>query len=197
MNSFWDNFLFSSYQTYTAQQHPEAWEIFKEFLYEEQFDLIIEIGTAMGGLTEFIYDLNYNIISFDIDDKYNTHSRLVDKGININHIDIFKYDLKSLIKQNNKVLLLCDGGNKAKEFNTFSKLLKTGDVIMAHDYCVDSITFYTKFYKKIWLYLELLEKDIAFNSFYNNLIHYKQNIFSNIVWVCKIKTEQNIIKNLI
>jgi len=35
---------------------------------------------------------------------------------------------------NKRVLLLCDGGQKNKEFAEFAKYLKDGDVIMCHDY---------------------------------------------------------------
>lgn len=83
MKNFYKHFIQSSYKTYTAQQHPSAWKIFETFLNKEQFDIILEIGTAQGGFTEFIYDLGYNIISYDVKDSFNTHEKLIKKGIKI------------------------------------------------------------------------------------------------------------------
>ena len=33
-----------------------------------------------------------------------------------------------------KTIVLCDGGDKPREFKTFSKYLKKGDLILGHDF---------------------------------------------------------------
>lgn len=42
--------------------------------------------------------------------------------------------VESFIKREGTTLILCDGGSKINEFNILSKYLKSGDIIMAHDY---------------------------------------------------------------
>jgi hypothetical protein len=186
--------MYSTYKgKYKAQQQSNAWEVFEKFLLEEPFDLIVEIGTAVGGFIEFLHDfkaehnLNYELMSFDIEDPHNTHSELIDKGINVNHIDIFEYDLQNLIQSHGRVLLLCDGGDKPKEFNTFSALLKVGDVIMAHDYAPNFTIFGQEFLNKKWDWLEIQDEDIEECSIKNSLVPYNFETFADVSWVCKIK----------
>lgn len=186
--------MFSTYKRkYRAQQQSNAWEVFEKFLVEEPFDLIIEVGTALGGFTEFLYDLKakhdlkYRLISFDIDDPYRTHSKLINKGIDIKHVDVFEYDIQNLIKTHSRVLLLCDGGDKPREFNTFSAFLKVGDIIMAHDYVPNFTIFGQEFFNKKWNWLEIEDKDIEECSIINSLTPYNFEAFADVSWVCKIK----------
>ena len=191
MEDFYSEFVRSSYKNYIAQQHPNTWEIFEYFLQEENFDLIIEIGTGLGGLTEFIHDLGHKIISYDIGNSCGTHDRLFEKGLDIRHKNLFISDYTILdnelidLLKNGKILVLCDGLEKAKEINLISKYIKSGDIIMAHDYCVDVETFETLYKGKEWRFLELVESDI--NAI--GLTPYKQDTFKEIFWVCKIKNK--------
>jgi hypothetical protein len=77
---------------------------------------------------------------------------------------------------------LCDGGNKIKEFNTFSKHLKYNDVIMAHDY------FRTKpeHDVKKWKSCEIVYKDIEGACKLNQIEPYHPQ-FSEVFWFCGIK----------
>jgi len=193
MNDFYTDFISSYYKTYKAQQHPKAWEVFESFLEKEKFNTIIEIGTGLGGFTEFIYDLGYNIVSYDVDDIYDTHKKLTEKGVDIRYKNVFDInhlilddEIHQLLK-NGRVLVLCDGIQKAKEFRLFSKYIKVNDIIMAHDYCVDNQTFNLKYKDKEWKYLELIESEIKTESKLNSLTAYNQNIFDDVFWVCKIK----------
>jgi hypothetical protein len=47
--------------------------------------------------------------------------------------DVFTLDLRPLIAGFGMTVLLCDGGDKRREFETFAPLLKPGDIIGAHD----------------------------------------------------------------
>ena len=66
----------------------------KDFLLKEQFERIFEIGTALGGLTQFINDfskennINTEILSIDVKP---INQRLIDDGIQnlqMNALDI-------------------------------------------------------------------------------------------------------------
>lgn len=48
--------------------------------------------------------------------------------------------------------VLCDNGDKIREFNTFAPMLKSGDVIAAHDYVADT---------KYWHCSEIIKADVA------------------------------------
>lgn len=191
MIDFYQNLGQSQHLDYVALQHPQAWTVFSNFLAEEQFSLIIEIGTGPGGFTEYIKDLGYSIISYDIEDRYETHAALITKGVDIRHKQVFHDNYTTLdaevitLLQGGKTLVLCDGAQKIGEFNLISQHLKPGDVIMAHDYCVDCDTFDTVYKDKEWKWLEVVEADIQTQCAALGLVSYQQTIFDPIFWVCK------------
>ena len=97
-------------------------------------------------------------------------------------------EIKSLISQPKKTLLLCDGGDKETEFKLFSRYLKTGDVVMLHDYEetpedyekikteLDWPTISESHYKNLELYLPVL-----------NLRPYLYEEFKQVLWGSFIK----------
>lgn len=61
-------------------------------------------------------------------------------------------EIQSLIaaKELGRVLLLCDGGNKKKEFELYGSALKKGDFIMLHDWAKDEQAFESNKQNDIW-----------------------------------------------
>lgn len=105
---------------------------------------IVEIGTNCGGFTCVLamhaWRIGCHIHTFDVMDAPTTDFRPFS---NLLPITFYKMDCFSgvatdrivqLMKQDGTAYLMCDGGNKVKEFNFFAPLLKSGDVIAAHDY---------------------------------------------------------------
>lgn len=187
---------------YIAQQTKNAWELFEKFLLQEKFERIIEIGTGLGGLTSFINDfskdnnINTEIITFDvIKEKQN----LIDEGINSIRIDVFDTNhtkkLNEFFITNKKILILCDGEQKPREFIHFSRYLKSGDFIMAHDYSISLNHFNENLNGKIWRWCQITEKDIENVSKEYNLVKYEKINFEDAMWVCKYK--KDITKNKI
>jgi len=132
--------------------HPkEIGPVFEKFL--KDFDTIIEIGTYVGGLTIWMRDkTNAKILTYDlINPSQRTDTDVIPDVNNVfksNNIDFFLgscFDMEAKIadqiKKGKRCLLLCDGGDKIKEFQTFSKHLKPSDVIMAHDYAETGVEF--------------------------------------------------------
>ena len=168
--------------------------IFKEFLIKEDFDVVIEIGTLFGGLTYILDDirkennLKYELNSIDISMK--PWLEEVFPKLNINYLqydenkDQFHLFIKEKLSQNQKTLVLCDGGHKIYEFNLISPFLKSGDFIMTHDYMYDYVTFVNKFQDKIWNFFEVKYADIESSVINNNLQHYTEIDFENFVWGC-------------
>ena len=122
----------------SAAQHPDIAEPFLKII--NDFDRIIEIGTWAGGLTLFLYKnkpTQCELISYDIDISLNEVPRKYNIDFRIGNCfsEETHNEIKQLIEDKSKrVLLLCDGGNKMKEVETFCKYLKSTDVIMCHDY---------------------------------------------------------------
>jgi hypothetical protein len=182
-----------------SQQHHNVYQIFYDFLKETKPKRIIEIGTALGGFTRFLkictndLKLNCKILSFDINHN-SWYGQMNKEGIDVRVENIFNKDYSSVkkevidfIKTEGTTIVLCDGGWKTKEFDILSNYIKKGDFILAHDYCQDEKTFNEKIKNKIWNWLEITDKDIQESVNRNNLKPYKPEIFSQAVWVCKIK----------
>jgi len=192
----------TSYKGYTLQQVDTIFDVFKKFLSKIRPSQILEIGTAGGGFTLFLKDCleelglnNTKIKSFDVI-ECSWYNELREKGLEINVINIFDHSyfnlekkelVEDFIKQDGVTLVLCDGGYKLGEFKIFSELIKSGDFIMAHDYCENESEFEKKIYGKIWNWCEIKEQEIDEISKKYNLVHYDKEIFDNVVWVCKQK----------
>jgi cephalosporin hydroxylase len=189
----------SNYNGWGAQQNPNTFEVFHNFLKEIKPKRILEIGTSIGGLTTFIdytcklLELDCKLISFDINElSYYRHMR--DIGIDIRVENIFSDDYKvvkqemiDFIQEDGVTLILCDGGYKIGEFNLLSEYIKSGDFIMAHDYSENADVFNEKVYKKIWNWHEICDNDINGACEKYNLKPYNKEIFDNVAWVCKKK----------
>ena len=189
----------STYDGWGAQQNPNAFEVFYNFLNEIKPLRILEIGTSLGGFTSF---LNYatkrlnipcNILSYDIHFK-DWYNDMINEGIDVRVENVFnhhytevKQEVIDFIQQDGMTLILCDGGSKIHEFKILSNYMKNNDFIMAHDYSQNKETFKENVYMKIWNWHEIEDKDIQEACENYNLISYNQEIFNTIAWVCKVK----------
>lgn len=157
-----------------------------------QFDNIIEIGTYNGGLTSWLYDNknpNAKVVSYDIDGTIN-HTNRTDIDFRIE--DCFAEtpfnDIVKMIQNEGKTLVVCDGGDKPKEFSVFSEYLKTGDVIIAHDYCVDDEhwKFVTNYWQ--WPYAWDTNYDSIKDAIIKNELEpYRNDEFNFYLWTSYIK----------
>jgi cephalosporin hydroxylase len=189
----------SSYMGMASQQNHNVYEVFYNFLNEIKPKRIIEIGTALGGFTQFLKkvsnesQLDINILSYDIHEM-TWYRDMIQNGIDVRVENIFdsnyqsvKQEVIDFIQQDGVTLVLCDGGNKVGEFNILSDYIKEGDFIMAHDYVDTRENFNENYYEKIWNWHEISESDIDRACERNNLKSYNKEIFDSVIWVCKIK----------
>ena len=119
---------------------------------------------------------------------------MIEKGIDVRVENIFnedwsgvKQDVIDFVQQDGLTIVLCDGGWKIGEFKIFSKLIKDGDYILAHDYSISKEIYESEIKDKIWNWCEITESDIQESVTENNLKFYNQDKFSQAVWVCKVK----------
>jgi cephalosporin hydroxylase len=188
----------SSFDGHSAQQFHDVYQVFYDFIKEVKPKRILEIGTALGGFTIFLktvtdeLNLNTNILTFDITARP-WYDDMRKKGIDVRVEDIFgdfseiPTNIKEFIQSEGVTIVLCDGGWKIGEFNLLSKFIKNDDFILAHDYCLDKITFEKEINNQTWNWCEIIEDDISESSKVNNLEFYNQDTFSKVVWVCKTK----------
>lgn len=187
-------------------QNNYAQEMFTELLTIIQPARILEIGTLHGGLTLMLRDimdkinLFDNIIStYDINDQEFLKPLIKDRNIQVFTENLFSDDYTAF--KNNEVLLnltnfmhspgttlvLCDGGCKKCEFKLMSSLLKSGDIIMAHDYAPNQQYFETYIKNQIWDWLEIQESDIIDSIVQFNLQSFNEDLTQKAAWCCKIK----------
>lgn len=185
-NSGIDIFEYKGQKTLQVVGVEKAFEALAKENKEEPFQRIIEIGTDYGGLTNLLADhaisQGIDIYTYDINpNRFVSHN---DK-IKFFNTDVFliEDEIAELIGSKGKTLLLCDGGNKRKEFEVFHKYLKSGDVIMAHDYAPDDKTFKEKYLNKIWSWHEFKDEYADFK----NLKPYMQDVFANFAWCIRSK----------
>jgi len=102
---------------------------------------VAEIGTGFGGLTALIATFS-DITTFDLKNpKYNFDSPCRE-DISFVKGDVFDECHDAVVEalrgywdvREDVCWLLCDGGDKNREVETFAAFLKPGDVIAAHDF---------------------------------------------------------------
>jgi predicted O-methyltransferase YrrM len=190
----------STYKGWGAQQNFNAFEVFHNFIRDVKPKRILEIGTSLGGFTSFLkYTCNKmqipcDILTYDIHEK-SWYKDLTDMGIDVRIENIFSNEYQTLsqevidfIRLDGTTIVLCDGGDKVREFNILSDYLKKGDFILGHDYAVNRDVFEESINKKIWNWHELSESDIKNACDRNLLEDYNRTTFESVVWVCKIKS---------
>lgn len=140
-------------------------------------NLIIEFGTRTGGLAVLLglwaSANNSKVITYDLEAESLLYRKLLKiLDVEIVNSDIYSLStiqsLKELIHSSNRTIILCDAG-KIKEFNIYSDFIKSGDVIMAHDYAIDDKDFKLLRSSKIWHCNEIMQKDIEEACIKNNL----------------------------
>jgi hypothetical protein len=107
---------------------------------------IVEIGTSEGGMSVLLAVaascLGASFDTFDVGETMNKFAAdalaaVCRPGCGFHPHDVFGLAGQSLIKarigQPGTSILLCDGGNKGKEFSNFAPHLKPGDIIGVHD----------------------------------------------------------------
>lgn len=103
---------------------------------------IIELGSGAGGLSLFLalqaYQREMRFATFD---KWQTDAaqtrlgKLLDMLPNCYAGDLFAGGAQGAINElPHPMILLCDNGEKPREFRTFAPLLQTNDLIAVHDF---------------------------------------------------------------
>lgn len=174
------------------QQHASVAAPFRWLFYIMPPDRILEIGTGGGGFTLMLRHLlpDTPIRSYDILDR-TYYSILRQAGVDV-RVSADQWEKSDeYIGGPGRTLILCDGGNKIREFCTLAPQLKPGDVIMAHDYARDAETLERQQAAGGWLWCEITESDIAEACRKCNLIDHLAEAFAAVGWCCKQRRAGN------
>ena len=174
------------YKGIFTQQNKNFYPAFEKLFAQENIVRVLEIGTANGGFIRAVRDLtDAEIITYDVIETKHK-ATLEENNISVNVKSVFDdFDVvEDYISGKGQVLVLCDGGNKIKEFEVFSRMLKSGDIIMAHDYSRDENLYQAYIKNHVWRWCEIQYKDIALAVESNNLEPVLTEEFQEAVWTC-------------
>jgi hypothetical protein len=161
---------------------------------KQSFKNVIELGTQNGGTSLFLNDLmklygGNNFITFDVNKCGVGVNQVI--GDFLNNQDTINL-VKANIQKEGKTLLFCDGGDKSREFNSFSPFLKDGDFIMLHDYAHDDNFFNEEIKGKIWYWHEAKFAEIKDSVDKYNLVSYNTAQMAVFVYGCFFKQGETI-----
>jgi hypothetical protein len=167
---------------------PVAWML---AIRKHKPSMVIEIGTDKGGLSSLLSSViqtyGGEFHTMDIKSGGTTCMYPLHGNSTFHQWDCFEHvdEIKALIQRKGLCFLLCDGGDKPKEFNLFSDLMKSGDVIACHDWCgPDSAQFSPEF----WGWSEVPNERIDASIKGNKLIDFIPEWFEFSAWCVKQKT---------
>lgn len=128
----------------------EAIHLFEQIFKKFRPARLIELGTGSGGLSSYLKILcvNYGtaFYTYDMKDYREQHPETkLQKLIKLSDsrfiADIFEKktieNISEKIKKNGCSFIYCDDGNKVREFKTYVKFLKNGDIIGVHDWRIE------------------------------------------------------------
>lgn len=122
-------------------QSPLVFDLWEKVFANIEFARIIEFGSYKWGMSLFFYlfclQRRAEFYAYDIG-KFSPTRVIRELGItkHFRMIDIFSIEdeIGKIIKKEGKTIVYCDGGDKARELEVFSKYLKKGDIIAVHDW---------------------------------------------------------------
>ncbi len=173
----------SLYENIRVDQKPNALSFLASFVSHKKIDAIIEIGTGFGGLTKVLLDHTAaRVLTIDIEDRsphLDEYSERLEKIVG----DCFAPDILGRLqrfKQGARTLILCDGGNKPREFNQFKVLLEEGEYIMVHDFAPSAEEFQELLDSHFWLAHECAESQLDLRGLAR--IENFETIWKGFIW---------------
>ena len=122
------------------QQAKSAFHGFDTMLHIEKPSCVIELGTGYGGLAVILAlcckDIGCTFHTFEKYSEQVLYTGLLEAlDVDLRFEDVFNNGgIADLIDTSGQVIVLCDNGNKPREFNWYAKLIKPFDIIMVHDF---------------------------------------------------------------
>ena len=153
---------------------------------------IIELGTYQGGFSLFLHLASimygFKFVTYDIEDKIFDKKLFDSLIVDFRKKSIFTYEgekeVSKIIKTPGISVLFCDNGQKIKEFNNYARYLKSGDYILAHDYCFSRTKFFDEVKDRSWNSVEITYQDIEGTVKEHGLAPFMQDEWNKAAWGC-------------
>lgn len=100
-----------------------------------KFKRILDIGTYNGNFSYYLL-----LFAKERGAEFYSYDKLDHKNKRISgyfyQMDVFEHieEIGALIRKDGISIVFCDGGDKIRELQTFSEFLKSGDIIVVHDW---------------------------------------------------------------
>ena len=120
-----------------------VYHLISKALLAHRVESIIEIGTQYGALTCYLglwgARLDVPVHTFDIEPNLSrdVHWAFKKLGVTLHDEDVFTEDGQALVRLcigSKPTYLICDGGDKPREWRTFAPMIPAGSLISVHDY---------------------------------------------------------------
>lgn len=176
------------------QQHPDTLLVLPEIImttFPQGSVRVVEFGTAAGGLAVYMRQIlprRIELMTYGIHTVCPQIAMLITNlGINFRVQDIFCERGPEMVKADlafdGGLVLICDNGNKVAEVNTYAQYLKSGDVLMCHDYRVN------KDVDGLWPWCEITYPQIQQTIQENGFVEHMQEVAARAGYGCFRKRE--------
>jgi hypothetical protein len=180
-------------QEYEMSQNmiaPAAWSL---AVMRHRPLMVIEIGTCKGGLSNLLsgctahYGGEFHTMDVHSGGEKNKYPLYGNATFHL--WDCFEHaeEIGELIRRPGQCFVLCDGGNKVREFSRFAEFLKPGDVIGAHDWIDETIPNYSP---DFWGCCEVRTPDLEPTFARHGLTDFMPEWFQYSAWCVKQRAVQ-------
>lgn len=178
-----------SYRGKPSQQCANAYTAFAWLLREEQIELIVELGTGAGGFSLFLDEYKPKTSKFVTYDNQHKPSNVTFecKFADICTLQVLS-EVTEMVRHSSSAMILCDGGSKVSEFNFYARVLRSGDLIGAHDYAQSWQYFLDHIKGRYWNHFEIGDFAIADTVRTCCLKPVRPELFNNAAW-CLFRKE--------
>ena len=160
---------------------------------------VIELGTGRGGLTAFLHLYSIgNGSSFTTRDRPELipdHARALDllsvdrrRGNVIDDLTVVE-EIRQECRKAGFTVLLCDSGHKAREIAAFAPFLKSGDILLAHDYAPDAGYFAHEMKDRLWCSHEIFWSGVEARAPSSEFEPLLEEFFQRTAWICLRRRE--------
>jgi hypothetical protein len=189
------------YNGLVAQQSAGVFDAFPDALAELRPARVLEVGTGHGGFAVFLrHALNdlglyaTPVVTVDTTDRPGYHA-VRGEGVDVRVEQVFSPAYAATapwvggyVAGPGPTLVLCDGDDRAGEFGALAAALKSGDVIMAHDYAPDAEYLRRHAGATGWRWLEFTDADAAAPAARHGLTAWRQDAMLGAHWLSMRKT---------
>lgn len=176
-----------------SSQHIGVTSCFRLLFTQFVPDRIVELGTGTGHFTRWLADAlpTATIYTFDNETSLQWDASLVVPPHVCRITDSIwnrQLEITSLIAEPGvRTLLLCDNGDKIREFRTFAPYVREGNIVMVHDYWPSRSGFIKEVEGRLWNSCEIVHADIEDTLKAADFVPFHEHQMRGAMWGCWIR----------